>query len=193
MSNGRENTSYSAMLNIAELVPPPESVPILFDSTIHGIPSDSVQFHFDSIPGIPYRNRSLPSPTCIVLWSKVSPQYVDEILVRNSGNWLDPESVEVAGIEPNSGIERNSWESVRFHRDGISGIGWNWSRNVQHRRIGWLLTAEMLLFEKLHKLINNWNHLSRSENFCRVKTEFLLAFVSFPAQREISKKHNFYE
>jgi len=38
---------------------------------------------------------------------------------------LDPESVEVAEIEPNSGIERNSWESVRFHRDGIPGIGLN--------------------------------------------------------------------
>ncbi len=38
-------------------------------------------------------------------------------LILNSGNWFDPESVEVAGIEPNSGIEMNSWESVRFHRD----------------------------------------------------------------------------
>ncbi len=49
------------------------------------------------------------------------------------------------------------------------------------------LHAEMLVFEKLHKLINNWNHLSRSENFCRVKIEFLLSFVSFPAQRDLEK------
>jgi len=83
-----ENTSNSSMLNIAKLVPPPESVPILFDSAIHGIPFDSGQF-------------------------------------RNSGDWFDPESVEVAGIEPNSGIEKNSWKSVRFHRDEIPGIGWN--------------------------------------------------------------------
>jgi hypothetical protein len=76
-----ENTSYSAMLNIGELVPPPESVPIPFDPA----------------------------------WTEF----------RNSGNWLDSESVEVAGIEPNSRIERNSWESVRFHRDGIPGMGWN--------------------------------------------------------------------
>ncbi len=60
-------------------------------------------------------------------------------LILNSGNWFDPESDEVAGIEPNSGIEMNSWESVRFHRDWIPGNGWNWFRNVQHRRIGWLL------------------------------------------------------
>ncbi len=66
-----ENISYSAMLNIAELVPPPNSVQIPFDSAIHGIP---------------YRNRSPPSSTCIVLCSKVSPQYVDAIPVRNSGN-----------------------------------------------------------------------------------------------------------
>ncbi len=61
---------------------------------------------------------------------------------RNYRNWFDSESVEVAAIEPNSGIERNSWESVRFHRDGI-GWNWfrwrNWFRNVQHRGIGWLL------------------------------------------------------
>jgi hypothetical protein len=37
---------------------------------------------------------------------------------------LDPESVEVAGIELNYGIERNSWELVRFHRDGMPGMGW---------------------------------------------------------------------
>ncbi len=43
----------------------------------------------------------------------------------DSGNWFDPESVEVLGVEPNSGIERNLWESVRFHRDGIPGTGWN--------------------------------------------------------------------
>ncbi len=36
-----ENTFYSAMLNIAELVPPPESVPIPFHSEIHGISFDS--------------------------------------------------------------------------------------------------------------------------------------------------------
>ncbi len=39
--NNVENTSYYAMLNIAELVPPPESVPIPFDSEIHGIPGIS--------------------------------------------------------------------------------------------------------------------------------------------------------
>ncbi len=55
------------------------------------------------------------------------------------------------------------------------------------------LYAEMLVFEKLHKLIDNWNYLSRSENFCMVKTKFLLSFVSFPTQREIWKKYNFYE
>ncbi len=55
---------------------------------------------------------------------------------RNSGNRLDPESVEVAGIQPNFGSERNSWESVRFHWDGIPGIGWNCFRNGQHRGIG---------------------------------------------------------
>ncbi len=65
------NASYFAMFNIAELVPPPESVPIPFASAIHGIP---------------YRNPSQPSHTCIVLCSKVSPQYVDAILVRNSRN-----------------------------------------------------------------------------------------------------------
>jgi len=41
------------MLNIAELVPPPESVQIPFDSAIHGIPSDSDQFRCDLTPGIP--------------------------------------------------------------------------------------------------------------------------------------------
>jgi hypothetical protein len=68
-AKGKENTSYSAMLNIEELVPPPELV-------------------------------------------------------------------TVAGIESNYGVERNSWGSVRIHRDGIPGIGWNWFRNFQHRGIG---------------------------------------------------------
>jgi len=60
-AKGKDNTSYSAMLNIA------------------GMPS--LQFH------------------------------------------LFPESVTVAGIEPNYGVERNSWGSVRIHRDRIPGTG----------------------------------------------------------------------
>jgi hypothetical protein len=48
-----------------------------------------------------------------------------ESVPTNSGNRLDPESVEVAGIETNFRIERNSWESLRFHGDGIPSIGWN--------------------------------------------------------------------
>jgi hypothetical protein len=47
---------------------------------------------------------------------------------RNFGNRFDPELVGVSGIELNSGIERNSWGSVRIHRDGIPEIGWNWFR-----------------------------------------------------------------
>ncbi len=60
-----ENTSYSAMLNIAELVPPPESVPIQFDSAIHGIPfdseipSDSGQFRELSQSGIGPNSENL--------------------------------------------------------------------------------------------------------------------------------------
>jgi hypothetical protein len=73
MNRPEENISYSAMLNISELVPSTESVPIPFDSGISGIgsnsgiPSDSGQFRFDSIPGIPgnfhfRRRRFSPIP-----------------------------------------------------------------------------------------------------------------------------------
>jgi hypothetical protein len=95
------NTSYSAMLNIMESVPPPEPVPSNFGNSIilqynisirqwpssikfpefHaipesdgilGIPSNSVQFRLHPIPGIPYRNYFLPSTSRTLLWSKIS-------------------------------------------------------------------------------------------------------------------------
>jgi len=51
-----------------------------------GIPGISSNSAIPSDSGIPHRNRSKASPTCIVLCSKVSPQYKDAIPVRNSGN-----------------------------------------------------------------------------------------------------------
>jgi hypothetical protein len=82
-------------------------------------------------------------------------------------------------------------KSIHFFRMRVSA---NFCIRLKSKKIFFFSTelrAEMLVFEKLHKLINNWNHLSRSENFCRVKTEFLLSFVSFPMQRKISKKYKF--
>jgi len=61
-----------------------------------------------------------------------------------------PALVDIAGIEPNSRTERNSWESVRSHRDGIPGIECSWFRwrywfsNFQHRGIWWLLLMRPL-------------------------------------------------
>ncbi len=67
-AKGKENTSYSAMLNIAELVAPPECLP--FNSTY-----SRNQFQFCSIPDF-QEFRPIPSNS---FWTEF----------RNFGNWME--------------------------------------------------------------------------------------------------------
>jgi hypothetical protein len=117
------------MLNIAESVPPPEPVPsnsgnsviIQYNISTRHWPSSIkfLEFHAipeleaipeipesDGIPGIPsnsvstqFRNYLSPSPSRIVLWSKISLWDKWVIPVRDSGNRVDR---ELHGISKNS-------------------------------------------------------------------------------------------
>ncbi len=113
LSENKENTSYSVILNIGELVPPLESVPINFIYSRNQFLFRSISEFLTGIDPHPH-----PHASCC------GQRLVHSMCMQFR------ESVGVAGIE------RNSWEIVRIHRDEILEIGWNWFRNVQHRGIG---------------------------------------------------------
>jgi hypothetical protein len=69
------------MLNIAELVPLPESVPIPFDSAIHGIPGVTSNSALTQFPefrtgiGRNSGNRMELIPQCSTSWNRMTARY----------------------------------------------------------------------------------------------------------------------
>jgi hypothetical protein len=118
-----ENTSYSAMLYIAESIPPPESIPPipeLYPTQFHSIPElHPTQFHSisESISTIP----------------------VNSIRFRNRWNWFRilnwaelvgiPSSSGIAGTDSGLGILSIASSLIQFRN------WWNWFRNC------WVLIA----------------------------------------------------